>query len=1765
MSELTDKQIPPVLDFKTDVVFFDCEVTKLAVGGSVFCVGFRSLDASGEEINEVIDSREPRARERIKERLREIEQSGRLLVGYNSNLYDLPLLVKLLGDPQADPKTISDELISHGYWDRRDANGYRINPEKVWGSLINPGHTLDLVSRIKSEKEDESSTGFTRLKMIGAIFGFGSVQDLPYSPDDSLTEKQWDETKRYCINDLKLTEFVFSKYRETYEAIWSLSCEVGVNLLRFTNAQLTERYFKLRYQSKVGKPAERYSENNWPGRVKLPISKRIPELTNNEAKDWERHVRQTEYKSRDLGLDKDDPAYLATYRTLNFDGFRIAVGFGGVHSIHKTESGEPLPAVVVSDENWQAVYADVASYYPFLLLANRIPLGLMGDHGLEIFQDVVNRRLEMKRRSKDKSLSDEERKSAKIADEALKILINATYGKTGDKWSVLNSPGSNNAVTMSGQLGFCSLIERLQAIGCVILSANTDGIFLKAPKSRLEDCKSVMGSWEAAMGCRLEIEPKRAVVIKDSNNWIAENPDGTLEGKGSYRLVSRATHDKHDPAIVPIALFKALVEGKPPEVTIRNHLENNRFGDFVFCGKGSGSTLSKGDIVQRIKTIRGYAAFKSSGWELLTKSGKESTQLPDFVGLQLTLNLNAPIPRDLNPYWYVGEVRDALKPFGFKWDPEDLTGAARRLWDKWKLVASPAVGKMTSRGLSPTGAALSLVDWETTPTLKIFTGSKPGLVADATPILVLDIDKPELWRDWIGSDPERLGSLETLIESDPLTVTKGCTAEDVRRGFARGKLIFRLSNRDHRLYSKFQKKTYEKITLTTGAELFNGFGTVSALGDATGGLRYELIGELGELPDWLEKSLIEIVGKGSPKTPSKSFQKGRAQQAEAVANTVVEQTEALEHSEAEQTREPNWDVVFQRLGEEFDKRFADHPFEAQRRNVERMDGTIDRRFAARMRCPGGREAHSSRKSNHKEAELFLDNATGFPVFLCKHSSCQFQKSFDEWKISQCGNITISIGGRAIKSDVIQPRWTPILKTNDPQESVGGEHIGEIIHSTRGIKLIKAAVGAGKTHGSAQAAIQAAKAGRKTYFVTTSINLATEFVGKVKTLDPTMADRVAVGRDQLGTKYDNGEDVATINEVIGVSDGTIYDELKFEEKILIRAICHESLNRRKFSKYLRTTWDRIQREIANGEKPLIIIDEFDSFVDTLEQRFKLAVRYRNQANRSYGQFFTLALEDCPANRYSSNKGYLSCEDCHKFNATGSLVTDLGFKTVSLRNPAFKVRRAEDDPIELAGDPIVRLDLQDFELGETVWVEGRVKYQPILGYAGKSLGRDRRESLPRLAYQGDFVESQRETRNNVNEVWDHILGSLIFPSVKTHYPLNQSGEIMSREDVMEIKQYKRADVVDYPLRTCDAPYVSGIDSIPLLMIRDVVDKGADAVLMSATLSDTVQAVVRETLGDIKPVEVESRNKPIAELMVVCVHNADDLPIRLFDINPNWLGVLKANGWHDSLGKFLFFVPSVKQLEKVRDNPLWKKERTGFDFGIASGSGQEFGIKTGTTTHGEILGTVGSRFQPIGRGFDGLDVTLLVVDTRTNRLAADLIIRDPQDGETLQDIVTIAATQELAIRNGQNVGRPLRGGEDKRAVLVLLNTSEDQAQAILAGIQAEKRVQTIHYQTYCFVSQAIFNDSELWLAGEKVWINTEGFDNPNVSKAKKRKIDKATAKLKSDKERVEKLTKLAKEAVENGVPKGTFYREHYITRLAKSLPGLQRQLKLIFGEDG
>lgn len=250
-------------------------------------------------------------------------------------------------------------------------------------------------------------------------------------------------------------------------------------------------------------------------------------------------------------------------------GRRFQLGVGGLHSIDAPGIFHSTPASRVID-------LDVTSYYPSIIIGDRVFPAHLGPAFVDDMRRIRDMRIAAKKAG-DKSTAD-----------ALKIVTNATFGKLNDVYSPLRSVPSALRVTVNGQLYLLMLIEALADAGFAILSANTDGVTIRADTSLLPfRLESVIAAWQTTTGLTLERTDYRMYARRDVNSYVAISGN-KLKLKGAFQPET----GKGDGVIVKRAAVAYLTKGIPIAHTVRNA----RVEELVFYQRcKNGGTLYHGE------------------------------------------------------------------------------------------------------------------------------------------------------------------------------------------------------------------------------------------------------------------------------------------------------------------------------------------------------------------------------------------------------------------------------------------------------------------------------------------------------------------------------------------------------------------------------------------------------------------------------------------------------------------------------------------------------------------------------------------------------------------------------------------------------------------------------------------------------------------------------------------------------------------------------------------------------------------------------------------------------------------------------------------------------------------------------------------------------------------------------------------------------------------------------------------------------------------
>jgi hypothetical protein len=242
------------------------------------------------------------------------------------------------------------------------------------------------------------------------------------------------------------------------------------------------------------------------------------------------------------------------------------------------------------------------------------------------------------------------RSGDKVTDATLKIALNGTFGKLASRYSVLYSPDLMLAVTLTGQFTLLMLIERLEAVGVLTLSANTDGIALRYSRDTQGSVERVVAAFSELSRFGFEFTPYRVLAMKDVNNYIAVKPDRSLKVKGIYAPLSL----KKNPTaqVAADAVGRWLAHGVPFERTIREA----PFCDFISARNVTGGGEQLGERLGRV--VRWYQSADPALEPIRYSANGNKVPKTDGARACMVLGDRVAHPADLDYAWY---RREAVK------------------------------------------------------------------------------------------------------------------------------------------------------------------------------------------------------------------------------------------------------------------------------------------------------------------------------------------------------------------------------------------------------------------------------------------------------------------------------------------------------------------------------------------------------------------------------------------------------------------------------------------------------------------------------------------------------------------------------------------------------------------------------------------------------------------------------------------------------------------------------------------------------------------------------------------------------------------------------------------------------------------------------------------------------------------------------------------------------------------------------------------------
>ena len=599
------------------------------------------------------------------------------IVGFKSRTYDMPMItLAMKGATCNDLKEASDFLILKTTDEfGKDKSTSLFDFEKQFKVKVEQFNHIDLIEVAPLQGS---------LKLYAGRLHCDRMQDLPFPPDHILTEPEAAIVRPYCDNDLDNTKLLYLDLLPQLSLREEMGKEYGLDLRSKSDAQLAEAVINSELAKLTGKyPKKPTLEFGTVLKYDVPACIRFqsPEL-----QAMLERVREASFELDGMGsplwpkglgvLEKAKNSSNGTWvLKVNVGQNVYKMGMGGLHSQEKSVTHLADLSTILEDD-------DFDSFYPYIIISQRLFPPHLGEAFLQVYEHIVKTRIHAKRQvAACKESGDIEGASRwKVIADSLKITINGSFGKLGNKYSTIYAPQLMLQVTITGQLILLMLIEMLELAGIQCISANTDGVISKFRPDQNETKRAVIKEIERITGFTTEATRYAGVYNRDVNNYIATklkfdkkldqwtNQIEECKVKGIYSERGSALNSvlsKNPETLICSDALQAFIQhGTPIEKTIKECKDIRRF---IALKNVKGGGEKGGKFLGKV--VRWYYPKNEAGFIAYVGSGNKVSKTDSARPL---MDLPSEFPNDVNYDWYIRETKDMFYDVGLWQKPTTM-------------------------------------------------------------------------------------------------------------------------------------------------------------------------------------------------------------------------------------------------------------------------------------------------------------------------------------------------------------------------------------------------------------------------------------------------------------------------------------------------------------------------------------------------------------------------------------------------------------------------------------------------------------------------------------------------------------------------------------------------------------------------------------------------------------------------------------------------------------------------------------------------------------------------------------------------------------------------------------------------------------------------------------------------------------------------------------------------------------------------------------
>lgn len=481
------------------------------------------------------------------------------------------------------------------------------------------------------------------LKEMQVTMQYPNVQEFVYDWDIPLVESKFDEMIQYNINDVESTSELLARCKKDIELRIAIEDEYGVRVLSKDGVNIGMKIITQKYLEKTGQTWWDIKDLRSP-MDKIPLKDVILPFVKYDSpilKDMLDTLKKQTVSPGRKGYE---------YKFI-FNNLRYTIGVGGIHSVND-------PEIIIPKEDEYLIDCDVASLYPSMIIQHKFYPKHLGPEFLEIYSKIREERLEAKHNGD------------KVKNETLKFALNGLSGNLQNEHNFCYSPFAVMQIRINGQLLLLMLAEKLVEIGCKIIQANTDGLFLICKKNKYEEYQKVCKEWEKLTKLELEEDRFEAMYQYAINDYIAVK-EGYHKTKDKKLIKTKGMFITEvllgkglSPKIIPEAIINYFVDNIPVEETIKSCRDIRKFLKAEKTGKQW--TVEYNDKIQQ-RINRFYVSNNGYYlWKFKTDSGVKEYQNM-LKGYAVTLHNTFYSDEDLQWKYAQGETFESIYDINYNY------------------------------------------------------------------------------------------------------------------------------------------------------------------------------------------------------------------------------------------------------------------------------------------------------------------------------------------------------------------------------------------------------------------------------------------------------------------------------------------------------------------------------------------------------------------------------------------------------------------------------------------------------------------------------------------------------------------------------------------------------------------------------------------------------------------------------------------------------------------------------------------------------------------------------------------------------------------------------------------------------------------------------------------------------------------------------------------------------------------------------------------